>query len=232
MFFYLNATTKEMQLETLDLKIRKVFDDYKYDCSKMQLLDYLMECGNDEYQTLIKNGKLDLHELCKKIDLEYTTKISDVTVFWRMNKAKYFELAIAALISLGKPTHNAFQGRVFSRGTYTDNILQKRLLELSFEMSVLNSVNSNQFDEIDEVLISINNNVDRELTEGKIQLQNCKKLIKFKNTVITEEILDNAEAADDGSITNGDDVMISRLMMKVMMLVLTNTFKDMKKHDN
>jgi hypothetical protein len=67
----LNATTKEMQLETLEKKIRKVFDDYKYDCSKMQVLDFLMVCGNDKYQSLIKNGQVDLHKLCKKIDLEY-----------------------------------------------------------------------------------------------------------------------------------------------------------------
>jgi hypothetical protein len=73
-------------------------------------------------------------------------------------------------------------------------------------MSVLNAFNSNQFDEIDDLLINISNNVDRELTEGKIQLQNCKNLINFKNTVITEEILDNADAADDGSITIVDDV--------------------------
>jgi hypothetical protein len=117
----------------------------------MQVLDYLMVCGNDEYKSLIKNGQLDLHKLCKKIDLEYITKISDVTVFLGMNKDKDFELAIATLISLGKPTHNVFQERVFSRGTYTDNILRKRLSELSFKMSVLNAVNSNQFDEIDDL---------------------------------------------------------------------------------
>jgi hypothetical protein len=80
------------------------------------------------------------------------------------------------------------------------------LSELSFEMSVLNAVNSNQFDEIDDLLININKNLDRELTEGKIQLQNCENLIKFKNTVITEEMLDKANAADDGSITIVDDV--------------------------
>lgn len=42
---------------------------------------------------------------------------------------------------LGKPTHNGFQERVFSRGTYVDGKLRKRLKEENFEMSVLNSFN-------------------------------------------------------------------------------------------
>jgi hypothetical protein len=123
-----------------------------------------------------------------------------------MNKDKHFELAIAALFCLGKLKHNAFHERVFSCGTYTDNILQKWLSELSFEMSALCAVNSNQFDEIDDLLTNIINSIDREIAEGKIQLQNCENLIKFNNTVITEEILDNEDAADDGSITIVDDV--------------------------
>jgi hypothetical protein len=79
------SNTSEQLMEELENKIRKVFETYKNDCSSIQLLDYLMMCGNDEYKRLIHNGELDVDKLCKIIDLEYITKISDVTIFWKNN---------------------------------------------------------------------------------------------------------------------------------------------------
>ena len=59
------------------------------------------------------------------MDIPYITSLSDVTLFWKEMQVKYCYLSTAALIFLGKPTHNAFQKRVFSRGTYTDTKFKK-----------------------------------------------------------------------------------------------------------
>jgi hAT family C-terminal dimerisation region len=82
-------------------------------------------------------------------DASYTSKFFDVLQWWKVEGSKNFEmLASVAIIFLGKPTHNAFQERVFSRGTYCDTKLKKRMKEENFEMSVLNSFNSQRIEEI------------------------------------------------------------------------------------
>ena len=50
----------------------------------------------------------------------------DVLQWWKLvGKLKYKEIAVAATLFLGRPTHNGFQDTVFSRGTYSDTKLQK-----------------------------------------------------------------------------------------------------------
>ena len=82
----------------------------------------------------------------------YISKFFDSVKWWQQHENIYPELAAAASILLGKPTHNAFQERVFSRGTYSDTKLRKRLKEEHFEMSVLNAVNGKQIDEVFELM--------------------------------------------------------------------------------
>jgi hypothetical protein len=67
--------------------------------------------------------------------------------------------------------------------------LRKRLLESSFEMSVLNAVNNKGLEEMKQVMNEISTTLDKDLTAGKISLQNCENVIKFKETVITEVII-------------------------------------------
>jgi hypothetical protein len=59
----------------------------------------------------------------------------------------FVEVKCAALVMLGKPTHNTFQESVFSQGTYKDSLLKKSLKEDKFEMVVLNSLNGEQVQE-------------------------------------------------------------------------------------
>jgi hypothetical protein len=85
-------------------------------------------------------------------DALYVSKFFDVTKWWMKHETKFPELAMGASILLGKPTHNAFQERVFSRGTYSDTKLRKRLKEEFFEMSVMNAVNGEHIDEIYHIM--------------------------------------------------------------------------------
>jgi hypothetical protein len=56
----------------------------------------------------------------------------------------FSEVSCATLVMLGKPTHNAFQERVFSRGTYKDSILKKNLKEDKLEIAALTLLNGPQ----------------------------------------------------------------------------------------
>jgi hypothetical protein len=56
-------------------------------------------------------------KITKNVDAFYVSKFFSCMTWWKLNEKKYPELAVAANIVLGKPTHNGFQERVFSRGT-------------------------------------------------------------------------------------------------------------------
>jgi hAT family C-terminal dimerisation region len=132
-------------------KIKSSLKNYKVECRNMDMLQYLEENGNKLYKTMVANKKLEVDRILGN-DALYVSKLFDATKWWQDHELKYPELTLAATILLGKPTHNAFQERVFSRGTYTDTKLRKRLREEFFEMSVLNAVNGKQIDEIYDLM--------------------------------------------------------------------------------
>jgi hypothetical protein len=71
----------------------------------------------------------------------------DVFGCWRVvgrNKFKF--LKICALIVLAKPIDNGSQERVFSRGTFTDNQLQRNMKESTFECAILEGINCDVVD--------------------------------------------------------------------------------------
>lgn len=71
--------------------------------------------------------------------------------WWKVEGAvKFPHVSLVAMLILGKPVSNAFQERVFSRGTFEDNILRKRRLENSFEMSILEGLNAAKITMIEE----------------------------------------------------------------------------------
>jgi hypothetical protein len=55
---------------------------------------------------------------------------------------------LAVCIILGKPSHNGFQERVFSQGTYRDDKLRKRVRDENFEMRVLDNLNAAKCEEL------------------------------------------------------------------------------------
>jgi hypothetical protein len=104
------ANNSEMEtLQVLENSLQMSFLQYKQYCEDLNLADYYKNYGNEEYK---KQVKKDLAEF----DNDNTTflsiltliKYSDVTLFWQDKKEVFPELAIAAGIVLGKPTHNAF----------------------------------------------------------------------------------------------------------------------------
>jgi hypothetical protein len=131
-----------------------------------------------------------------------------VLQWWKViGRNKFGELGIAASIYLGKPTHNAFQERVFSRGTYTDTKLKKRLKEENFEMSVLNAFNGKRIDDIKELLNQETSwNIEKNTyIPNKTQ---AKEVIKFfKESDKVEIISETTPVAESTSNDNTDDTI-------------------------
>jgi hAT family C-terminal dimerisation region len=146
-----NYKTVEKKRKALRKKIELSLNEYRKECKNLKMQQYLEENGNQLYKTLVANKKLEVSRILSW-DVLYVSKLFDATKWWQDHEIKYPELSLAATVLLGKPTHNAFQERVFSRGTYTDTKLRKSLREEYFEMSVLNSVNGSQIDEIYELM--------------------------------------------------------------------------------
>jgi hypothetical protein len=76
----------------------------------------------------------------------------DVFGWWRQhgrNKFKYLELC--AMLVFAKPVHNGFQGRVFSRGTFTDDQLRRKMKETTFELAILEAINCDAVDKYMEM---------------------------------------------------------------------------------
>ncbi len=132
-------------------RIELSIEKYRDDCRKMCMATYLTENGNELYKMMLAKNKID-HGRIKKWDVLYISKFFDAVKWWQDNEKQYAEISAAASILLGKPTHNGFQERVFSRGTYSDTKLRKRLKEEHFEMSVLNAINGKQIDELYDLM--------------------------------------------------------------------------------
>ena len=206
--------TKNM-IQEIDLttNIEREMKEYRNEMVNLDIPKYMEQFGNDKYKKLKqnlekKNDKLNSnHEKLdkKKIsndsyNINYIISLSNVLMFWKENQIKYKYLSTAALISLGKPTHNAFQERVFSRGTYQDHRLKKRLLEDSFEISVLNAINNRHLTKIDDTINCINEKYEIELSNKNKMMVQCNQLKAFVNVKNNEKInIKEDESSDNES---------------------------------
>jgi hypothetical protein len=120
-----------------------------------ELETYFKYITSINYVELIKSYPSNLYnektfkadQVLKVKDPLYAARMFDVFGWWwhyGRNKFKYLELC--ALIDLAKPLHNGFQECVFSRGTFTDDQLRRKMKEISFELSILEAINCKTVD--------------------------------------------------------------------------------------
>jgi predicted HNH restriction endonuclease len=173
------------------------------ECLHLDLIEYVKQYKNNNYDLITDNGTSINTEKINRIDLAYITKLTSVSNFWKENNSKYKDLSIAAGIVLGKPTHNAFQERVFSRGTYTDTSLKKRLKETSFEMSVLNAVNICSMDKIKEQIDIINNGFEEDIADFKINTNKYSRVREYYDKKKEQQGMHSVE--DQGNINYESD---------------------------
>jgi hypothetical protein len=122
--------------------------EYVSFCRRIKLQPLLLKFGNEKYKKECR--EIDLARVNPPFnDTFYAQRYFDVTQWWLNKGAKRFPIvAVAASIVLGKPSHNGFQERVFSRGTFFDSALKQRMKEENFEMSVLNSLTQDKVSEL------------------------------------------------------------------------------------
>jgi hAT family C-terminal dimerisation region len=174
--------TQQLLHDELVANITKQMNKYKEECFDLDLNDYVDKYKNDQYDIITKNGtNINYDKINIKMDLAYITKLTSVANYWKLNNDKYEDLSIAACIVLGKPTHNAFQERVFSRGSYADTALKKRLTETSFEMSVLNAVNVSSIDMLKEQIEVINKSYEEDIAASKLNTIKYERVQEYYN---------------------------------------------------
>jgi hypothetical protein len=194
-------------------RISRMMEEYRSHCANMHMVTWLDEHGNEAYHLEKEKNQAEL-EYCINIvkHPEYASKYFDVLTWWKVEGSKKFkELSLAANIFLGKPTHNGFQERVFSRGVYLDGKLKKRLKEENFEMSVLNSFNGKRVSDIRDVLDKKENRESTGwLTNKNSKEDQAKELKRFfarKNvyTVGKTDKKDNSDASEGSNDTSDDE---------------------------
>jgi hypothetical protein len=131
----------------------------------------------------------------------YVYKYFDVLTGWRVNAG------VAAAIVLGKPTHNAFQERIFSMGTHKDTRLRNRLKEDGFEMSVLNAVNDKDLVSNEETIKIISKDLERfALSKQREEEQKSIQFIRYLEKRSEEaDIIDNSNEDYENESDNIDD---------------------------
>jgi hypothetical protein len=177
----------------------------------LNMVTILDEYGNERYKLDKKRNKINYTMITLVNDAAYVGKYFDVMGWWMANNKLYPELAVRACLVLGKPTHNGFQERVFSRGTYQDTKLKKRLKEENFEMSVLNAINNRKVQNLKgimdlglESLLNEISDADKEI----VQDQQVREIQDFFQRGDNTEEDDGKQKADDGkqkADENSDD---------------------------
>jgi hypothetical protein len=123
--------------------LEKELDGYFTYIAGIDFVDLIRQFPSDKYDE--KTFNKDQVALVK--DPIYTARMFDVFAWWRVfGRYKFKFLEVCALIVLGKPVHNGFQERVFSRGTFTDDQLRRKMKESTFECAILEGINCDVVD--------------------------------------------------------------------------------------
>lgn len=191
-------------------RVVKELQAFQFYCKGMDVKEELRTyCGTELFHNLHQQNKISYGQ-----DPKAYQKLFCLLSWWKIVGAPKFKLlAPAAAIIYGKPSHNAFQERVFSSGTWKDSRLKKRRKEKTFEMEVLESVNleftnSTYFQSIIAAGCSVGAGIERtaELetkTKARQTIQNFyKKENKRKNYVQSELLLQQLEENDSASVSD------------------------------
>jgi hypothetical protein len=188
------GTTLEVMMDDLKKGIQQEFLSYVAYCKKIDWKEVLAKHGTEKYKKLLREKAVIDHKM--NVNPRYTRTLFDVIGWWTDTGSKLFpKIAVAALIILAKATHNGYQERVFSIGTFLDTKQQKRREERHYEMDVLQRINR-------ELMQEQQDWGERDETEA----HNDKELMEgfFKMTEAVQE--QQASLAPEAKV---DDVSVS-----------------------
>jgi hypothetical protein len=137
------ASDRKEVADRVDQILKQEVDKYVKYILEVDYIDLIAQYPSKMYNA----ETLDTDRVITFKDPLYTASMFDVFNWWRTYGRKHFKLIeICALIVFGKPIHNGFQERVFSRGTFTDDQLRRRMKEETFEIAILESINCDVVD--------------------------------------------------------------------------------------
>jgi hypothetical protein len=143
----------ENKRKTLKENVQEEVQNYLNYCKDLNIEQLLDTYGTDEYFTMKLNKDKTIKKIFQSGDPLKCSNLFDLMKWWRNYGCKKYQLlGSAASVALGKPTHNGFQERVFSRGTYQDCKLKKRMSEDGFEMAILNALNFRSLEDLQKKL--------------------------------------------------------------------------------
>jgi hypothetical protein len=193
----------------LKAAITRSVQDYFYYCRKtMDVVLDLEIYGNERYMKEKKN--IDFNRIRAPInDPYYAYKYFDLMKWWKQfGSSRWPMISVVAAIVLGKPSHNGFQERVFSRGTHRDDKLKQRLLDQNFEMSVLNSLTNTKLTEVMKSINRMDGN-ETKYDENKRDINsffaNEKNYEKLCDALMIEEVDASVDGASDTSAIASED---------------------------
>jgi hypothetical protein len=189
-----------------------------------EIESYLKFISNIDYVDLIQRYPSKLYDektfrkdqVAVVKDPIYTASMFDTFRWWRdSGRERYKYIEVCALIVLAKPIHNGFQERVFSRGTFTDDQLRRRMKESTFELSILESINCDVVDKYMEIFKQKENTSPAVLEEKVENFLKCNQDIDDMSDVSASG--DNEEycvEVDDNLEDLSDDDYMSEECLK------------------
>lgn len=199
---------EERYKRILSEKIKKQMKQYREYCANMDVIGWLDTNGNVSYRNEKElENKCGIKKMHLRINQYYDVKCAseyfDVLVWWKKFGIHHYpEIGTMASLFLGKPLNNAFQERVFSRGTYSDTKLKRQTKEHNFEMNVLNSFNAKAIVEFDKQTKSEKCWLDyRKANYDDITVE--QDLLKFNE-------ISAINVATLGNVSNPDDLFIQK----------------------
>lgn len=201
--------TLENMMEDMRINIEQELQSYVDYCKKINWTEVLSKHGTEKYFKFLKEKQVNEKKM--NFNPRYTRSFFDVMGWWRDTGYKLFpKLSVAALIVLAKATHNGYQERVFSIGTFLDTKQQKRREERHYEMDVLQRINSAMLQE-EEYWVEIEATPD-----GRNEKEKMESFFTIteeiqqqqKDNLPAEKIVDAAlEAIASDSDKEDDDVI-------------------------
>jgi hypothetical protein len=161
---------RQRKKDEIIVEIKKEVDEYIRHCQSFRFIkNSLDKYGNDKYKKKPNNGFDEQRVTEKMMDGHYAHKYFDIMAWWSEEGNRRFGMvATAAAVVIGKPSHNGFQERVFSRGTYFDSALKQRMKEENFEMAVLNSLTQTKVRELTEKMLW--DHVEMKVDESNVEV--------------------------------------------------------------
>jgi hypothetical protein len=137
------ANDKKEIADRVEQILKKEVDDYYNYITNVDYVDLIQRYSS----ALYNEATFNRDQVLQVKDPIYLASMFDAFAWWRSYGRESFKfIELCDLIVFVKPIHNGFQERVFSRGTFTDDQLRRKMKEETFELAILEAINCNTVD--------------------------------------------------------------------------------------